>query len=317
VNAPRPSAAAPADRPGPARSVPVRVLENAPAKGEIHEIVLLAPAGWGPVHAGQFIQLECPPRELFGLRRPFSLSGCRERPDGVELRIVYGAIGQRTRALAAVRAGAELEMVGPLGRPFSLPAGRRPVMIGGGRGIAPVLMLARQWCGGRPDALLLYGARTAAQLLPLGPVPCELLTATEDGSAGFRGTLLDLLERLRAGGRIREGEDALFACGPNAMLAALASWVEGRDLPCEVSLETQFGCGTGICAGCAVPVRGRPAARGAGQEVPHESGHGSGQVGSQDTGGGRPATDFDRYVFACREGPVFPAEIVEWEGLHE
>ena len=119
------------------------------------------------------------------------------------------------------------------------------------------------------------------------------------------------------GGRIREGEDALFACGPNAMLAALASWVEGRDLPCEVSLETQFGCGTGICAGCAVPVRGRPAARGAGQEVPHEAGHGSGQVGSQDTGGGRPATDFDRYVFACREGPVFPAEIVEWEGLHE
>jgi dihydroorotate dehydrogenase electron transfer subunit len=79
------------------------------------------------------------------------------------------------------------------------------------------------------------------------------------------------------------------------MLAALSAWSAGRDLPCEVSLETHFGCGMGICAGCAVPVRPDPAA----------------------APGDPERSAFERYVFLCREGPVMDAHRVEWEGVHE
>ena len=289
----------PAAHPAPAAPscARARVLENRPRAADLRELALLAPAGWGPALAGQFVQLACPPHELFGLPRPFSLADCRPHPEGVELRVLYGVVGGRTRALAGVAPGEELELVGPLGTPFAPRPGRRPVMLGGGRGLAPVLMLARQWCGGAERAgLLLHGARTSGLLLPLDAPPCELLTATDDGTAGFAGTLLDLLDALLRNGRVREGEDALFACGPNRMLAALSRWAQGRDLPCQVSLETHFGCGFGICAGCAVPVRAQPPGEDA-AAVPGDA--------------------FGRFVFACREGPVFESWRVEWEGVHE
>ena len=80
------------------------------------------------------------------------------------------------------------------------------------------------------------------------------------------------------------------------MLAALSRWSERYEFACQVSLETHFGCGLGICAGCAVPVR--PLASPGGSDAP-------------------PPDAFDRFVFACREGPVFDARRVEWEGVRE
>ena len=143
---------------------------------------------------------------------------------------------------------------------------------------------------GHGAAILLHGARTASQLIPIPDPPCEVRVATDDGSAGFHGTLVDLLQSMLDAGELREGRDALYACGPNRMLAALAAWSADEDLPCQVSLETHFGCGLGICAGCAVPVRAA-----AGAEV----------------------SAFERFVFLCREGPVMDASRVEWEGVHE
>jgi dihydroorotate dehydrogenase electron transfer subunit len=141
---------------------------------------------------------------------------------------------------------------------------------------------------GRP--LLLHGARTAVQLIPVPDPPCRVRLATDDGTLGFHGTLVDLLQSMLDAGELREGSDALYACGPNRMLAALAEWSAKRDLPCQVSLETHFGCGLGICAGCAVPVK---------------------------TGVGAEISAFERFVFLCREGPVMDASRVEWAGVHE
>ena len=275
------------------RTDTARVESNRPVVPGIFEVALALPSDWGPARPGQFVQLECPPRELFGLRRPFSLAGCRPGLGGVEVRIVYGAVGMRTHGLAQSQPGVQLLLTGPLGRPFEPMPERRAVLIGGGRGLAPVLMLAEQLGrggAGNPATVLLHGARTASQLIPVPDPPCEVRLATDDGSAGFHGTLVDLLQSMLHAGELREGRDALYACGPNRMLAALAAWSAERDLPCQVSLETHFGCGLGICAGCAVPVKAT-----AGAEV----------------------SAFDRFIFLCREGPVMDAQRVEWAGMRE
>ncbi len=304
------------------RTVTARVELNRPVVPGIFEVALTLPPDWGPARPGQFVQLECPPPELFGLRRPFSLAGCRAVVGGVEARIVYGAVGMRTRGLAQARPGVQFPLTGPLGRPFEPMPERRAVLLGGGRGLAPVLMLAEHLgrsahaardanraqgsdragvavrgagtgasTGASSGAVvLLHGARTALQLIPVPDPPCEVRLATDDGSAGFHGTLVDLLQSMLDAGELREGRDALYACGPNRMLAALAEWSAEKDLPCQVSLETHFGCGLGICAGCAVPVR---------------------------TAAGTEVSAFERFVFLCREGPVMDAQRVEWAGVHE
>jgi dihydroorotate dehydrogenase electron transfer subunit len=316
------------------RTVTARVELNRPVVPGTFEVTLALPPDWGPARPGQFVQLECPPPELFGLRRPFSLAGCRAVLGGVEARIVYGAVGMRTHGLAQARPGVRLLLTGPLGRPFEPMPERRAVVLGGGRGLAPVLMLAEHLGrsahvvrhadrtvgsglagvavpgagsgagneagngagneagneAGSGAAVLLHGARTASQLIPMPDPPCEVRLATDDGSTGFHGTLVDLLQSMLDTGELREGRDALYACGPNRMLAVLAEWSAERDLPCQVSLETHFGCGLGMCAGCAVPVK---------------------------TTTGTEVSAFERFVFLCREGPVMDARRVEWAGMHE
>lgn len=265
-----------------------RVISNQRLTPEIFSLVLRLPADWGPALPGQFVQLECPPRGGFCLRRPYSLSGCRKTELGTELEIVYGVVGTRSQALSQCRAGETLDLIGPLGRHFTPLPGRDPVLVGGGRGIAPLLMLAEAWKTEFPYGTLLYGARCKDVLIPIPQPPYTLHIATDDGSSGVAGTALDLLLLLAKRGEIKPEENALYACGPNRMLAAISHWAAGPGYPCQVSLETQFGCGTGICAGCAVPVKAR---------------------------GDAPSTAFERYVLACREGPVMDGTRVEWDEL--
>jgi dihydroorotate dehydrogenase electron transfer subunit len=274
----------------PAVQASGRVLSNKRLTPEMYKIVLRLPSGWGPPRAGQFVQLACPPIEATGLRRPYGLAGYRATESGVEIDIVYGVVGTRSRCLSQCRPEQSIDLIGPLGRPFLPFPGRTPVLVGGGRGIAPLLMLAQEWRGDYPDGVLIYGVRTASQLVPLGDPTYSPRIATDDGTAGFTGTVVQLLEELHQMREVRVDEHALFACGPNAMLAALSEWARQCGLPCQVSLETGFGCGFGICAGCAVPMRSRDGA-------------------VQDA--------FHRYVLACREGPVMDGLVVDWEGLHE
>ena len=266
------------------------VIRNAPLTGEVREIVFRLPRNWGPASPGQFVQVECRPADPFVLRRPFSIA--RTRPVGVDLHLhlVYGPIGEGTRALARTRPGDSVDLVGPLGRGFRPLPDRRPVLVGGGRGVAPLLALSDSLRETHPDGLLLFGVRSTDQLYELEDVPYPVEVATQDGSVGFRGHLLELLTSLLKAGRIDRSRDALYSCGPNSMLHALSDWAREHGFPAQVSLETLFGCGFGICAGCAVPVRPLP---------------------------GEEGDEFGHYRFACVEGPVFDAERVDWDGVKE
>ncbi|WP_374712317.1 dihydroorotate dehydrogenase electron transfer subunit [Symbiobacterium terraclitae] len=266
--------------------------------GEIHKLTLAASEVARRATAGQFVEIHPVARHPGGtpaidplLRRPLSL--CEIRPEAGEVSLVYRVVGRGTRALAALQPGDTVDLLGPLGHSFPAPAaGRgRLLLIGGGLGIPPMAAAAR-WAvqAGRP-ALAILGARSARYLAGAREVEAtgvEVITVTDDGSAGQRGLVTDVLDRLlvgtdRVGGRgagvdtTHAGE--VWACGPEPMLVAVKERCAAAGVPCFVSVERFMACGFGACLGCTVPR----------------------------AGGG--------YLKTCQDGPVFPAEEVVLGGF--
>ena len=222
----------------------------------------------GAVRAGQFVNLGWSRGPL--LRRPFSVY----RVQGEHIEIVLKAVGAGTTELLAMQRGERLSCLGPLGKGFDLSAGARSaVLLSGGLGVAPMPLAARDAKANGARVTWVHGARTATELCTEAEGDV-VIWATDDGSRGARGTAV-----AAAGGRAQDafsGEgEVVLACGPNRMLAAVAErWPEA-----QVAVETYMGCGTGVCLGCAVPLR---------------------------RGG------YDR---ACKEGPVYRASDVDWSAL--
>jgi dihydroorotate dehydrogenase electron transfer subunit len=153
-------------------------------------------------------------------------------------------VGRGTALLSRLSPGEPLGVLGPLGNGFSSPVGR-PVLIGGGTGIASLYEFA-VLCGRRARVLL--GGRTREDILGLEAflaLDLDVEVATEDGSLGRAGRVTELLAP--------EPGDEWFACGPTAMMRVVAERASAAGLPCRVSLESQMACGIGICLGCAVP----------------------------------------------------------------
>jgi dihydroorotate dehydrogenase electron transfer subunit len=192
---------------------------------------------------------------------------------GDRVSLAYIVVGKGTKLLSLMEPGDRVPLLGPLGKPFAYrePA-RRHVMIAGGIGSAPFPFLARALREGAPEAerILLFGGRSKDHLYGLDRLEelcTEVQIATDDGSAGHRGFVTDLLVPLRDAPETR-----LYACGPTPMFQALAHGLEGSDTPCEISVEPIMACGFGACYGCVVPFR--------------------------------DGDDF-KYVKSCEEGPTF------------
>ncbi|MEP0848038.1 MAG: hypothetical protein HRF50_14605 [Phycisphaerae bacterium] len=258
-----------------------------------------------PSHPGQFLQVLCrepsstsyadadwpesgfpklhslawPPRAAY-LRRPFSIADHSVDDQGqARLAIISRAVGPGTTWLDGLARGADLNITGPLGQGFGIPADDRAlVLVGGGVGIPPMIYLSRRLAElGRIDVTVIFGA-LSRELLPAGlrsepsdagdPRPCLALpggaarygaiVTTDDGSCGLRGFTTDGLSRWidRNAGR----PATVFACGPEAMLRAVASVCGGVGLGCQLCVERNMGCGLGTCLSCVVRVRdpGRP-----------------------------------------------------------
>lgn len=221
-----------------------------------------APAIAGEVSAGQFVNVLLRPGPL--LRRPFSVYAASAEV----VEIVLRAVGEGTRLLAGLRRGSRVSLLGPLGRGFHLDGatGGRVTLVSGGLGVAPMPLAARDARRLGLHVTWVHGARTQAELCSEAEAD-ELCWATEDGSMGVPGTALDAVPAGDPG--------QVLACGPNRMLAAVASRWPGA----QVAVETYMGCGTGVCLGCAVP---------------------------------RASGVYDR---ACTEGPVYRADSIRWDEL--
>lgn len=208
----------------------------------------------GLVLPGQFAMLS--PGDGSGpcIPRPFSVF---DRPDARRLTFLIQVHGPGTRALEAVPEGGTWTVTMPLGNGFVAPPVSRPVVfVAGGVGSAPFLLYARARvaAGAGARTWMLYGARTPDRLYDaeaFARTGVPTLSATQDGGAGFRGSVLDLLAQELDARRLPQ--DALFcACGPEGLLRAFAGFARGRGLDAELSLETYMGCGWGGCNACPV-----------------------------------------------------------------
>ena len=232
--------------------------------------------------AGQFVMIKAGASAEPPLRRPFSVLTTDPAQDTFSL--LVKAVGAGSRGLVSLASGEPAQCLGPLGRPFATPApGVEALMVAGGYGIAPFRMLASELARRGQRGRIFYGGRTALDLQerePFAGLGIPLHPATEDGSLGWKGRVTEALEGFLD---TRPGRVALYACGPEAMLHAVARLAERRALPAAVSLDPWMGCGVGTCLGCVVWI----------QEAEQE----------------RP-----KYRCACTEGPVFDARVVVWPG---
>lgn len=256
---------------------------------------------------GQFVQLRLPSAaNPVLLPRPMSVAGVTRSRGALRLGFLYAPVGAGTVALSGLGAGSEVELLGPLGRGFPLEHPGTPVLLAGGRGVAPLLfaadMLARRTRPGRErrPAVLLFGARGREQLIGLedahrrlAALRGRLHVCTDDGSAGPRGDVVQLLERVTPG---LAGPLVLHACGPHAMLKAVALWSLARSVPAFLAMEATMACGTGVCRGCPLPRSAR--ARAAYVPATALSLHGNRE-----------------WAMCCTEGPVFAAEDLDWERI--
>jgi dihydroorotate dehydrogenase electron transfer subunit len=214
----------------------------------IHVLSFQAPAISSTVQAGQFLSIRVEDSTDPLLRRPFSVY----RTEGSSVEIIFNVIGRGTALLKRKRAGEELDVLGPLGVPFSLSTNdfATAILVGGGLGIAPLPLATAHLLAAGKRVETFLGARSGRNLTT--SYLRNVHVATDDGSQGYHGTVVDLL---RASFKTSTFVGPkLFACGPTPMLRAVAAFVMENDLLCDVSLEGPMGCGIGICQGCPVPL---------------------------------------------------------------
>ncbi len=210
----------------------------------------ISPAISRSARPGQFVNVRAGDGNDPLLRRPFSVY----RTEGDAVEILFNIVGRGTALLSRKREGEAVDVLGPLGVPFTLDGKDfdTGILIGGGLGVAPLPMVTAGLQGAGKKVVTCLGARTGRMLVPAHLANVSI--ATDDGSTGERGTVVSLLRKMLD--KEMPPHPRLYACGPTAMLRAVASAAKDYGLPCEVSLEGPMACGIGICQGCPVELAG-------------------------------------------------------------
>lgn len=299
MNPPLPPAHLPGLVPAAVRQVAV-VVEQAVMARDTYRIRLRCPDIARQIVPGQFFMLRVPNETDPLLGRPFALYDVYEEggePAGVDFG--YIVVGKLTRLMTGWGPQTPVEIWGPLGNGFPRPDCDRLLMVAGGIGQTPFLAVAREALGlhhyGRPkrerkrrpqSVVLCYGVRSKDYLAGIDDFTLpglELLTSTDDGTAGRRGLATDLLQAAFDGEPSGTGSTHVYCCGPEPMMKAVAGICAAAEVPCWLSLETPMACGFGACFSCVVRVK-------------EEDGN----------------WDYRR---TCVEGPVFPAESLVLQGI--
>jgi dihydroorotate dehydrogenase electron transfer subunit len=254
------------------------------SEGEANHRIELRVERWPQWQPGQFVMLapgaeSAAPRYDPLLPRPMAIYTADSKGNFDQVSVLYKVEGRGTRLLAAAEPGEHVRMVGPLGTGFELPPeGHHAILVGGGTGTASLYSLARAALERGPVSVIL-GARRAALLMAesdFEKLGAKLHIVTEDGSRGEQGLVTDVLGPLLAEG----GDPAIvYACGPTPMMRACHRLTREAGVSCRVALENRMACGFGACLGCAVPMA---------------------------EGG---------FSLVCKQGPVYDADTLEWEGI--
>lgn len=227
-----------------------------------------------PAVPGHFLTLRITDDTTPLLRRPFAFSGFD--PESSTCSIIYQKRGRGTELLTAKSSGDSINIIGPLGKPFSSPTpGSTSILVAGGIGVGPMLFLASEYKRKQLPFSFIFGCRTKSfipdldEFRVIDPVIC-----TDDGSAGFKGTTADYLKTIE---HSIQKTDTIYCCGPHPMLKACHELTLRTNSACQVSVEQIMACGVGACMGCVVKTVAEPG-----------------------------------YARACKEGPVFISTDLIW-----
>jgi dihydroorotate dehydrogenase electron transfer subunit len=235
------------------------------------------------------------------LRRPFSVADERPDKDGAYVDVIYRVLGPGTAWLSNRREGSPISLIGPLGNGFLVKSTvRRAILVAGGVGLPPLLFLAKTLAAQSIMSVCIVSARSRDQIPATivsepsrsgEPTPCIAefsdsdilaLVTTDDGSAGIKGLATDGLETLLRSEGISPSDSAIYTCGPEPMMKAVARIASRGAFSAQASMERVMGCGMGACQSCVIRERD-------------------------------PAAEADwRYTLSCMEGPAFDTERVEW-----
>jgi dihydroorotate dehydrogenase electron transfer subunit len=266
--------------------VDAEILSSTRLSDDYSVVAFRAPELARTIRPGQFVMIRAAAGDTPLLRRPYSVFERLRRADGevVGFSILNKRVGVGSRLIADAPAGSRLACLGPLGRPFSPPpADSEAWMVAGGTGLAPFATLGEDLAAAGIPNRLFYGARTGAELFCVDRFETggrRVTLATEDGTAGDRGRVTVPLARELAA-RPATQAVTIYACGPEAMLEAVAALAASHGRACEVATERRMGCGMGGCYSCVIRVR--------------------------------TADGGTRYVRSCLEGPVFRAADIVWD----
>ncbi len=253
------------------------VISNQQVAGDLFEIEFVAPSVAEKCKPGQFLQVRASVQHDPLLRRPISIYDVNQQRGSITL--LYKVVGRGTHLLTGLRSQEFLDVMGPLGKGFTLPdQPQNALLVGGGVGMAPLLYLARQLREMECSVKVLYGVGNSTELVAaerFRELGADVWSATMDGSAGYQGLVTGLLESLPA-----DGTELIYTCGPEIMMAGVAEFAAGNNIWGECSLEEHMACGVGACLGCARKLK------------------------QQDAG----------YVKVCKDGPVFNMQAVELNG---
>ncbi|HEB12505.1 MAG TPA: dihydroorotate dehydrogenase electron transfer subunit [Actinobacteria bacterium] len=249
-----------------------RVVDKQEVAEDIYKLTLYAPQVARNARPGQFVHLQCGENQSYILRRPFSV----HQVIGVDaFDILVRVVGEGTKWLAARRPKDSIDLIGPLGNGYQVDQElKRAMIVAGGMGVAPLIFLASKLAEHKVKVYTVMGAANRNQLLDfmdLKRLTRKMAVSTDDGSQGHRGLVTDVLAE-----EIGEADpEVVFACGPRAMLKAVADIAGRFGVSCQVSLEAYMACGVGACLGCVVEAK-------------------------------------DSYLKVCADGPVFDTKELGW-----
>ncbi len=216
------------------------IVEIEKVQRETHDTVSLYFTHHDDAKTGQFYMVWIP-----GLDEvPMSISAIEE--DG-RRSVTVKDVGEATHALCTMKAGEQIGIRGPFGKGYTL-VGKRVLLVGGGSGMASLIVAAREYARVGKDVTLCIGARTKEDLLFGEQAGIKVEVSTDDGSAGFHGFVTDLAERL-----LNEDDyDMIVTCGPEIMMKKMLDIASAREIKYEASLERLMKCGIGVCDACAI-----------------------------------------------------------------
>lgn len=217
--------------------------------------------------AGQFVEVY-PDNGVNLLSRPISI--CEIDKNEGTLRLVFQIVGKGTKLFSQLKPNDEIRLLGPCGNGYTLGEGKA-ILVGGGIGVPPLLETCKQLKG---EKIVVLGFRSGSFLVDeFEKLGAKVYVATDDGSVGFKGNVVDLLKAEKITG------DMIYSCGPKIMLKFLSMYAADNNISCQVSMEERMACGIGACVGCVVQIKDG---------------------------------DSWTYKKVCKDGPVFDSKEVCW-----